>query len=286
MKTLRLLRDTAKLIHLSTNQSFEECEIEAEEIYMHVLGIDKTDMYTHEILNISKKSQEKIDSIIEKRKKDIPLSYILKKHVFYKYDFYIDDSVLIPRPETESILDEIINQGDSIFKKKNRCILLDAGCGSGCVGITIANERPDWRVYLSDLNKDCLRVSKRNSELHNQDNVGLICADWLSAFGETKVDFIFSNPPYISKEDDRLDNSVLFNEPHSALFSPDNGLGDIKKIIESSVSVLTSSGVLFLENGVDQSDMVCQLLESYDFTDISVHLDYNGQKRFTSSRKK
>ncbi len=285
MNALDLLRETTNFIHLYTKQSITESKIEAEEILMHVLGISKTKIYLNEILQLTEILQDQINNILNKRKNDVPLSYILKKHLFYKNSFYIDENVLIPRSETENIIDDILLQGDKIFKRKKRCFFLDAGCGSGCVGITIACERPLWNVFLSDAYPNTLGVAKTNMKLCKTDNIQLIAADWLLPFQSKAFDFIFSNPPYIANGDIRIDKSVVLNEPKSALFSGKDGLRDIKTIIKTSKDVLSHSGVLFIENGVGQSKKISHLLELNDFTDISIHLDYNGHERFTSSHK-
>jgi release factor glutamine methyltransferase len=117
-------------------------------------------------------------------------------------------------------------------------------------------------------------------------NVRLICSDWLKPFVSNSFDIIFSNPPYISINDLLVDKSVLANEPSIALFSAEDGLKDIKKIIRHAKKTLSRLGILFLENGLDQSLAVKSILESEDFTDIRVHLDYNKCGRFTSSRNK
>ena len=173
-----------------------------------------------------------------------------------------------------------------LFKDIKRCNFLDAGCGSGCVGITLAIERPNWNIFLSDINMNAINVAKKNSHLLNQQNIKFICGDWLTPFKPKSFDFIFSNPPYIALSDQRIDKSVLDNEPHSALFSGVDGLNDIKKIILSSKKILSDQGILLMENGIDQTDKISRLLQANDFTDISVHIDYNGHGRFTSSYKK
>ncbi len=286
MKTTDLVKTATKFIELHTDQSYQESKIEAEEIFMYVLGINKPKMYSNLSISMTVEEEEQIRYILDKRKNDIPLSYILKKHLFYKYDFYVDENVLIPRSETEGIIDQILIKGDELYSDRNRCNFLDVGCGSGCVGITIANERPNWNVVLSDISTKAMMVAKKNTRLSNQKNIKLACGDWLKAFGANSFDFIFSNPPYISVSDHRVDKSVLCNEPSSAIFSGTDGLDDIKKIIKSSQRVLSQLGILFMENGINQADKIRHLLESNEFTDISVHLDYNNKSRFTSSRKK
>ena len=286
MKTTDLVKTTTKFIELHTSQSYQESKIEAEEIFMHVLGINKPKMYSNMYISMTKDEEEQISYILNKRKNDIPLSYILKKHLFYKYAFYVDDGVLIPRSETESIIDQILVEGDELYEEKNRCNFLDAGCGSGCVGITIAIERPKWNVVLSDISMQAIMISKKNSQLLNQNNIKLVCGDWLKPFRANSFDFIFSNPPYISISDHRVDNSVLHNEPPTAIFSGIDGLDDIKEIIKSSKKILSDRGMLFMENGINQTNKISDILESNEFTDISIHLDYNNLERFISSRKK
>ena len=286
MKTIDIVNSAAKFIQAHTNQSYQESKIEAEEIFMHVLGINKSKIYTNISISMTKDEHDQISHILNKRKSDIPLSYLLEKHLFYKHEFFVNEHVLIPRSETENIIDQILIQGDKLFTDVKRCNFLDAGCGSGCVGITLAIERPNWNIFLSDININAINVAKKNSHLLNQENIKFVCGDWLKPFKPESFDFIFSNPPYIALSDQRIDKSVLNNEPHSALFSGVDGLNDIKKIIQSSRKILSYQGVLLMENGIDQSGKIRRLLQANDFTDISVHMDYNGHGRFTSSYKK
>ena len=116
MKTTDLVNSTAKFIQIHTNQSFQESKIEAEEIFMHVLGINKSKIYTNTSISMTKDEHDQISRILNKRKSDIPLSYVLKKHSFYNHEFFLDENVLIPRPETENIIDQIITQGDKLYK--------------------------------------------------------------------------------------------------------------------------------------------------------------------------
>ena len=286
MRTTDLVNSAAKFIQIHTNQSYQESKIEAEEILMHVLGVSKSKIYTNLSISMTEDEHYRITRILNKRKSDIPLSYVLKKHSFYNHEFFVDENVLIPRPETENIIDQIITMGDKLFRDLKRCIFLDAGCGSGCVGITLAIERPNWNIFLSDINMNAINVAKKNSHLLNEQDIKFICGDWLKPFKPKSFDFIFSNPPYIALSDQRIDKSVLNNEPHSALFSGLDGLNDIKKIILSSKKILSDQGILLVENGIDQTKKISRLLQANDFTDISVHIDYNGHERFTSSYKK
>ena len=283
MNILQALNKCVRFIEKATNQSKIESKIEAEHIFMYVMQIDKKKLYEKYNTSLTYNNNKKIEDILKLRKIK-PLSYIINKHVFYKDEFYINQNVLIPRPETESIIDEVLRQGDILFKEKNRCVFLDAGTGSGCVGITIANERPSWHVLLLERYFKAIEVAKVNLKLCKNNNVDIICSDWLGPIAKHSLDFIFSNPPYIRIGDVSIDKLVKDNEPSTSLFSIENGLYDTNKIIKYSQKCLSKNGLLFLENGTGQSDNISAYLESNDFTDIRVHIDYNGHDRFTSSR--
>ena len=283
MNILQALKKSTDIVEQVTNLSQLESKIEAEHIFMFVLKINRPKLYGKLNTTLTDSSNKIIEDILELRKNK-PLSYILKRHTFYKDEFYINNNVLIPRPETESIIDEVLRQGDLLFKEKNKCIFLDAGTGSGCVGITIANERPKWKVLLLELYSEAIEVAKINLKLCKNNNIDLICSDWLEPMAKNSFDFIFSNPPYISITDESIDESVKDNEPSTSLFSEINGLEDINKIIKYSREALSKDGILFMENGVGQSKDISVYLELNDFTDIRVHIDYNGHDRFTSSR--
>ena len=284
MRILQALKKSTTFVEHFTNQSWSESKIEAEHIFMFVLQVNKSKLYEQFNSTLTDCNNKKIEDILELRKNK-PLSYILKRHTFYKDEFYINDKVLIPRPETESIIDEVLRQGDLLFEEKKKCIFLDAGTGSGCVGITIANERPKWKVLLLELYSEAIEVAKINLKLCKKNNIDLICSDWLESIAKNSFDFIFSNPPYIRINDESIDEFVRYNEPSTSLFSEKNGLEDINKIVKYSQKVLSKNGILFLENGTGQSKDISAYLELNDFTDIRVHIDYNGHDRFTSSRK-
>jgi release factor glutamine methyltransferase len=251
---------------------------------MEAIGKDKSYIITNHDKKIEGNQLIKFNFFFDSLKDGVPLAYVLGNQFFYKYKYYVNHNVLIPRPETEIIISEIINRGDQIYKPKNNFNVIDAGSGSGCIGLSIASERNEWNIILSEKSLGASKVLNKNYQSEYRENCFLVMSDWLSAFKEDTADMIVSNPPYIETNCIEIDKSVSNYEPAEALFSPDEGLSDIKRIISESKKVLRKDGLLFIENGFDQSEKVVEILKKNYYEDIDIILDYNNIKRFTVSR--
>ena len=214
-----------------------------------------------------------IKAFIKQKNEGIPLDYILNSSKFYEYEFFVDSRVLIPRPETEIIVDYV----NSHFSSPIR--LLDAGTGSGCIGISIALKNPSFHVYGSDYSEDALNVALINKNNLNVDNFSLVLADWISSFKKESFDLIVSNPPYIADQDPHLEN--LKHEPNRALVAKDNGLGDIRLIVKQSTEVLKRGGMLMLEHGFQQQEEVENIFKRNHFLDIVNLKDFQELPRIT-----
>ena len=215
-----------------------------------------------------------IENFIKKKQEGIPLDYILNSTKFYKEEFYVDERVLIPRPETELLVDYINNYD---FPRKIK--ILDAGTGSGCIGISIAIKNPKFEVYGSDYAIDSLNVAKINKKNLDVANFHLIQADWLCCFDEKSFDVIISNPPYIAEEDPHLND--LKHEPYQALVASNHGLGDIQKITQQSTKILKREGMIIFEHGFNQSNDVKNIFEENGFTNIKLIKDFQNHPRAT-----
>jgi len=230
-------------------------------------------IYLDKEIELNKEQQSLIQEFIEKKKDGIPLDYILNSTKFYENDFYVDSRVLIPRPETEILVDYVNNHFSSPIK------VLDAGTGSGCIGISIALKNTSSQVYGSDYSDDALNVAHTNKNNLNVENFSLICADWLSCFKAESFDLIVSNPPYIADQDSHLEG--LKHEPNKALIAKDNGLRDIKLIVEQSTEVLKRGGMLMLEHGYQQQEKVENIFKRNHFSDIVNLRDFQNLPRIT-----
>ena len=194
---------------------------------------------------------------MNKRKNREPIAYILKKKEFWKLDFYVDQSVLIPRPETEIIVEEVLK----FYNYNSSKNFLDIGTGTGCIAISILKERPKCKATAIDISKKAINVAKFNAKMHHlQNKIKFVNID-IDKFSCNKYDFIISNPPYINIIDlKRLDLGIKLYEPIIALEAGIDGLSEIRKIIRKVETLLKNNGKLIFEIGNKHIDIIMKLL--------------------------
>ena len=207
-------------------------------------------------------------SYIDQRKKGKPFAYIKGSKGFYDLDFIVSPATLIPRPETELLIDITLN----LLDKNKNLKVLDLGTGSGVIAITISEKRPKWKLSATDLSLDALNIARLNSTK----KIDFYCGSWFDPVPPETFDLIVSNPPYINAHDPHLQD--LRYEPIEALVSGDDGLNDIREIITKSTLFLNSGGYLLLEHGYDQKDRIVKLLEE-SYTSIKTFKDLNKVDR-------
>ena len=259
-----------------------EAKIEADYILKFALKKPSSFFISNQKTNIEKTQEELISSILKKRIRREPLAYIFKEWDFYGETFYLDKNSLIPRQDTELIVDLVLNQ----FDKKSKLNILDLGTGSGVIGITLSKFYPNSLITISDISPKALKVANKNIKKHKVSNVNSIESNWFSAFKEEEnFDLILTNPPYIAKGDVHLTNLEINYEPSNALVSANNGFSDIFKIIDSAANFLKPQGKLFIEHGYTQADKVKNYLQKKYFDAIKQHQDINHKIRVTSASK-
>ena len=207
-------------------------------------------------------------SYIDQRKKGKPFAYIKGSKGFYDLDFIVSPATLIPRPETELLIDITLN----LLDKNKNLKVLDLGTGSGVIAITISEKRPKWKLSATDLSLDALNIARLNSTK----KIDFYCGSWFDPVPPETFDLIVSNPPYINEHDPHLQD--LKYEPIEALVPGDDGLNDIREIITKSTLFLNSGGYLLLEHGYDQKDRIVKLLEE-SYTSIKTFKDLNKVDR-------
>ena len=210
------------------------------------------------------------------------MSYILGYKFFWKYKFYINKSALIPRPESEHIIEQALRHMP--FGKSMK--ILDIGTGSGCLVISLLKERPKCLANALDISKEALKVAKFNAKLHQLENKIKFFNIDIDKFNSNKYDLIISNPPYINKVDlSRLDDDVKLYEPRLALYGGVSGFDEIKKIIYKSSKLLKYNGKLIIEIGDKQKNYTIKILQRYGYYINKICKDFSGKDRCLVSTK-
>lgn len=272
----------AKAFDLLKSSGIENVEYDIKAILTDTFGLDlnKFILDMDNEFEPDKDLEAKYLSRIEKRKKHIPLQYIINKQNFYGLDFYVDESVLIPRYDTENIVDRIVKDC-----KENKCLsVLDLCTGSGCIAVSLKKCGFE-KVYAADISDKALAVAKHNSKLNNADIIFLQSDLYENFPKEIRFDIIVSNPPYISTDEiARIEKQVRDFEPKLALDGGRDGLDFYKKIINLSKNFLNNKGRLYLEIGYDQSKDVVDLAKKEGYDNIVIIKDLSGRDRGISMK--
>ena len=266
-----------KSIEYIQSKGIKEAKLDTELIFSEVLNYDRMMLslsFTREITEIEK---EKIREMLKKRAVDkLPVQYILGYEEFYGRRFEVNKAVLIPRPETERLVEECIKR----LTETNGKYVLDIGAGSGAIGVSIAKELPNTKVLACDLSEDALEVAKLNAEKLEATNIKFIKSDVFSEIKYKEFDLIVSNPPYIPQEEyENLQVEVKLHEPQMALTDTKDGYYFYKKISREAPNYLKSGGVLAFEVGYNQSEEIKLFMEKQGFKNVVVIKDYEGIDR-------
>ena len=217
-------------------------------------------------------------ALIAQRQQGLPIAYLTGSREFWSRDFYVNQHVLIPRPDTELLIELSLQQ----LPVDRAAKIIDLGVGSGIVAITLAAERPHAQVIGVDKDRQAIAVAEKNAAQWQTANLRLLVSDWFTAVPDTDFDLIVSNPPYIAAEDQHLQQGDVRFEPRSALISPENGLQDIRLIAEQARNHLKPGGRLLIEHGYDQPQAVQTIFSAFNYQAIATHSDLSGQPRVTS----
>lgn len=238
----------------------------------YLLNTNKNLLFLNKEEILDKKIEIELKKINDKINEGYPLQYAIGKWNFYGLDLLVDNRALIPRYETEILVDLIIN--DNSNNKK----ILDIGTGSGAISLALSKNLKNSKILGVDISKDAIDLANENKIKLNISNVEFKESDIFSNIDE-KFDIIVSNPPYINKEDfEKLDNK-LYYEPQNALYGGEDGLYFYKKIIKNAKKFLNKNGKIYLEIGYDQKDSISNLLEEYGYKQIKSYKDFNDFDR-------
>lgn len=267
--------------------------LDVELLLSNVLGYDDRIQLIMNYEKILEENQfKKFIALFEKRMNKMPMAYIFNEKEFMGFNFYVDENVLIPRPDTELIVEKLIYHINKLTPKNKDLKVLDMCVGSGAIIISSAkliNDKDNVSLYAVDISKEALSISKKNALNLNADNITFIQSDLFSSKNldplKGKLDIIVSNPPYI-KEDviESLESDVKNFEPMIALSGGQSGMDFYNKIIEDSREFLKLDGILIFESGHDQAEDIIFKMKECGFTDIYSKKDIQGFDRMIAGK--
>ena len=254
--------------------------VDARLLLQHVLDVEHAFLLTHPDQVLTSQQTDEFSRLVKQRSEGKPVAYLIGKRDFYDLTFKVTEAVLIPRPETELLVELALK----LIPDNQFCKILDLGTGSGAIAITIAKHRPQSQVTAIDLSSEAIAVSRWNAANLEVNYISLRTGNWFDELSGEKFDLIVSNPPYVAENDPHLQQGDLRFEPQMALSTNDNGLACIRHIITTTPNYLVNTGWLLLEHGYDQAVACRRLLGGRDFSNICSYPDLAGIMRVSGGQ--
>jgi release factor glutamine methyltransferase len=254
----------------------EEPRRTAESLLGFAIGCERSHLFAHPERELSLEQAEQFQDLVARRVGGEPTQCILGVREFYGRGFEVNPAVLIPRPETELLVEAVLE------KTAESARVLDVGTGSGCIAVTLACERPSWEICATDISEQALAVAENNAR-NLKARVEFRHGDLTEPFEGESFDVVVSNPPYVAERDRPTLSREVRREPETALFAGDDGLDIYRRLIPAAARVLRPGGLLAMELGYDSLPGVLQLLEGWD--DVETRLDLAGITRIALARR-
>jgi release factor glutamine methyltransferase len=255
--------------------------LDARVLLAHVLGVDRAWLVAHDDDVLSPHQLAAFDALASRRRAGEPVAYLTGLREFWDLPLAVDASVLIPRPETETLVEQALYT----LRGKRDPMVLDLGTGSGAIALAIAHERADATVDAVDISSQALAVARRNADRLKLANLRFIQSDWYAALPPGRIyDLIAGNPPYVREADPHLSEGDVRFEPKAALRAGADGLDGLRAVIGGARARLAPGGALVVEHGFDQRDAVRALMADAGFVPISTHRDLAGVDRVSLAK--
>ncbi|MDB2384230.1 peptide chain release factor N(5)-glutamine methyltransferase [Endozoicomonas sp.] len=271
-----LLAKATQRLSSPTSSSSDTARLDAELLLSHVLQKSRSYLFTWPDKALSDEDSAAFHLHIEQRFSGLPVAYLTGQKAFWTLDLQVNAHVLIPRPDTELIVELALSQ-----TLPDNAVAADLGTGSGAIALAMATERPNWRIYATDQSVGALATAANNAAKHDIENVTFLSGNWCQALGNKRPHIIVTNPPYIRQDDHHLQQGDVRFEPSSALTSGADGLNDIRHIVKESVRQLLPGGWLLIEHGFEQGQAVADLLDENKYRLIRTEKDLAGHDRVT-----
>ena len=269
-----LQQASSRLLHSDTPT------LDAEILLAQVLNKSREFLLTWPESKLDQAQLQAFEQLLEQRASGQPIAYLTGKQSFWDFELKVNADVLIPRPETELLVELALE-----LLPENPIELADLGTGSGAIALALAKERPQWQITATDYSADALNVARSNALDLHLSNLTFIQGDWCKAISGRQLDAIVSNPPYVDKNDSHISQGDLRFEPLVALAADDPGMADLKVIARQARDLLKPGALILLEHGYQQGPAVRQVLEQSGYNDIQTHKDLAGLDRISQARK-
>ena len=268
-----LLKESTSLLEITSDSASLDSEI----LLCQILKKERSFLRAWPDLELQTKQTNQFWSLIKQRQQGTPIAYITGNKEFWSRDFHVNPDVLIPRPDTELIIELSLK----LILDNKPIKIIDLGTGSGIIAITLAAERLQADISATDLCLAALSIAKLNARKHDINNIKFYQSNWFANVPPIKFNLIITNPPYIAEDDVHLTQGDIRFEPRSALCSGKQGLNDIIIIADTARNFLEPGGHLLIEHGYDQQHSVQSILKDYHYDFVQTATDLSGQPRVT-----
>ena len=259
----------------------DHARLDAEVLLAHVLEKPRSHLHAWPEAELSEQQALRFGDFVAQRAAGRPVAHLTGHREFWSLDLEITADTLIPRPETELLVEQAL----ALLPAHENLQVADLGTGSGAIAIALAQERKPWTLCALDRSFTCTCIAQRNARRLGVRNISFVNANWCDALADASLDAVVSNPPYVANQDPHLRQGDVRYEPVSALASGADGLDDIRKLVADAARILKACGWLFLEHGLDQSGAVRNLLNKKGFINISCLRDLAGLERVSYAQK-
>jgi release factor glutamine methyltransferase len=259
----------------------DTAQLDAELLLAHCLGRGRSHLYAWPEREVETQAEQRYRGLLARRAAGEPVAHLTGEREFWSLPLAVDPSTLIPRPDTERLVEVALELADARPRS-----VLDLGTGSGAIALALARERPAWQVTGIDLSAEAVALAEGNRARLGIANASFLHSDWFSALAPTaRFGLIVGNPPYIAADDPHLDQGDVRFEPRSALVAGDDGLADIRRIVAGAGAFLGADGWLLLEHGWRQGGAVRALFAGAGYRDVESWSDYGGNERLSGGRR-
>ncbi len=255
--------------------------VDAEILLAHLLNVSRAYIYSYPETELQPNIQNAFQSLLQARIEGIPIAYLIGQREFWSLPLLVTKDTLIPRPETELLVEKALEQ----LPTEKPLKILELGTGSGAIACALAQSQTNWQITASDMSLDALNIAKQNASNLNLSNITFVHSNWFRSIPEGNFDAILSNPPYLANDDSHLMEGDLRFEPKLALVSGPNGLESLQSIIEQSYNRLVTHGILLLEHGFQQRQAVAEQLSINGYQNIRCWQDFQGHDRVSGAMK-